>query len=74
MRGQICFEGAESLPQLSAIAMAMAVDPQEVFGAAHERCTSRAKPRQNTLPEDDCPRTYTAEKKYKIRSQGTSVS
>jgi len=45
-----------------------------VFGAAHERCTSRAKPRQNTLPEDDCPRTYTAEKKYKIRSQGTSVS
>ena len=52
----------------------MAVDPQEVFGAVHDRRTSRAKPSQNTLPEDACNRTYTAEKKQKIRSQGTSVS
>jgi len=48
--------------------MAMALDPQEVFGAAHERRTSRAKPSQHTLPEDDDTRTYTAEKKQKLRS------
>jgi hypothetical protein len=67
MRVQLGFSGAASLPQLSAIAMAMAGDPPYVCGAAHERRTSREKPSQNTLPEDDCTRTYTAEKKQKIR-------
>src|SRR5437879_10463985 len=49
----------------------MAVDPQYVCGAAHERRTSRAKPRQNTLPEDDCTRPYTAEKSTKSAPRGS---
>jgi hypothetical protein len=73
-RVQSCCEGAESLPQLSAIARAMAVDPQYVCGAVPDRRTSRAQPRQNTLPEEACTRTYTAGTKHKIRSQGTSIS
>jgi hypothetical protein len=44
-----------------------------VWGS-HERRTSRAKPSQNTLPEEDGARTYTAEKKQKIRSSGAFVS
>jgi len=54
--------------------MAMALDPQEVCGAAPERRTSRAKPSQHTLPEDDCTRIATADNKPKIRSEGECVS
>jgi hypothetical protein len=71
MRGPICCEGAESPPPLSAIAMALAVAPQEGFGAAHARRPSRAKPRQHTLPEEDGTRTYTAEKSQKSAPRGS---
>jgi hypothetical protein len=69
--GTDLLRGRREPPPLSAIAMALAVAPQEGFGAAHARRPSRAKPRQHTLPEEDGTRTYTAEKSQKSAPRGS---
>jgi hypothetical protein len=75
MRVQIEFSGAENRPTALCHRHGDGGRPSHTcWVQPQNRRTSRAKASQNTLPEDDDARTYTAEKNTKIRSQGTSVS
>ena len=49
----------------------MAMDPQEVFGAATWVGTRRQKSRQDTRPIDDCAGTWKRKKKKKTAHRGS---